>query len=495
MRVIVRAARIVPGSTILIAVLSCALLATAGELPQSSVTQATAAPATLPTTQPLRRRPAAPPATAPSLPALPGTGAQQSARNRIRDIYAAEYANPSYQVKRALARKLIEQADQTKRDSDAKFMLYREARDVAAAAGDVPSAFEAVNRLSQAFPVVKLQERLHVLEIAVPLLNNPHANAAVTSMCLDLLEQCVVENDYERAEKFLELADQAAAKTEKRAYVSWVQWRQSGWSSLRESYELARPAENKLKRSPDDRNANLTMGKFVCLVRKDWDVGLPMLLKGSDKSLAALAERDLQCPDDHATSQFAMGDAWWNWSEREEAEARRAYRQRAAYWYRRALSELDGLDRATAERRILDAVSGAGAVTVLGGAAGSAPRIPRPPDVMPFGAHFYRVSIAEVPWETAVRLCEEAGGRLVCLETRLENDYVVKLARGRVAWLGATLDTRGRWNWISNTPLFFSYWATGQPDLADPCARTQMGSSGAWQTSTTSAGFVCEWDQ
>jgi hypothetical protein len=113
---------------------------------------------------------------------------------------------------------------------------------------------------------------------------------------------------------------------------------------------------------------------------------------------------------------------------------------------------------------------------------------------MPFRGHLYRASIADVSWEAAQHLCEEAGGHLVCLETRLENDYVVKLARGKTLWLGATFDGKGRWRWISNAEMFFSYWAHGEPNLGDPVGHPQLDEKGVWRVTNQSAGYVCEWD-
>ena len=60
--------------------------------------------------------------------AIPGIAAQEQARQRIRSIYAADYVNDSYAAHRALANRLIGAAAETKRDSDAKFVLLAEAR-------------------------------------------------------------------------------------------------------------------------------------------------------------------------------------------------------------------------------------------------------------------------------------------------------------------------------------------------------------------------------
>jgi hypothetical protein len=91
-------------------------------------------------------------------------------------------------------------------------------------------------------------------------------------------------------------------------------------------------------------------------------------------------------------------------------------------------------------------------------------------------------------------MCEEAGGNLVCIETRAENELMVKLARGRVLWLGATTDGNGRWRWINNADFFFIYWSSGEPSALTQDVHPLTTSNGAWKTSTARAGFICEWD-
>jgi hypothetical protein len=442
--------------------------------------------ANAPTTRPLRRR-SAPQHIAESRPgtAVPGLAAQEAGVARVRDIFSIDYRDTAYNARRALAKKLIDQGDQTIRDTDAKYILYREARDVAAGAGDVPTAFEAIDRMAAAFPIVKLRERIGALKVAAPLLVAPAANEAVVSMCIDLVDQSVVEDDFDPAEALLDVAADAATRTPKRLYGSWVTWKRARVRQRRAAYEQAKPAADKLKSWPEDPDANTIMGDYICVVRKDWDTGLPMIAKGSDRAFAMLVEKDLQCPEDQSREQYNMAEAWWAWAEHTHDTARQAgYLTRAAHWYARALPELDGLDKATAQRRILIAYPPPSPAT----------RIPRPPDAMPFKGHLYRVSIAEVSWDAARRLCEDAGGRLLCLETRYENDYVVKLTKGRVVWLGGSFDARRRWAWLSGTDMFFTSWGQNEPNTSDTVLRPQMGTNGSWITSVQRTGFVCEWD-
>ena len=49
-----------------------------------------------------------------------------------------------------------------------------------------------------------------------------------------------------------------------------------------------------LKANPGDTAAHLALGRYFCLVKGDWEAGLPHLAQGDDPDLKALAEEDLK---------------------------------------------------------------------------------------------------------------------------------------------------------------------------------------------------------
>jgi hypothetical protein len=106
--------------------LTCALVLSAlvGAAPAS-------APASTSPARVVRRRVVSLPETQKAANSIPGIVAQEEMQKKIREIYATDYADTSFNGRRALARRLIEASDQTKRDSDAKFVFLREARDLA----------------------------------------------------------------------------------------------------------------------------------------------------------------------------------------------------------------------------------------------------------------------------------------------------------------------------------------------------------------------------
>jgi hypothetical protein len=442
------------------------------------------APTSAPTTRLVRRRVIVLPTTKPAS-SLPGLEAQERTLQKIKEIYAADYADSSFNGRRLLARRLMNASDETRKDSDAKFVLLREARNLAAGAGDVTTAFDAVDDLLKTFPVSRLSERVDVMKLAVPALSSVQANLAAASICVDLADQCVVEGDYERADLLLELATTSIRQARSVPYARWIEARTTALRPYREAYEAARPAENVLMQSPNDPDANTVMGKFVSFIKGDLDAGLTMLEKGSDTQFAHLAGQDLDNPET-PQAQLKLASDWWEMADQQPPEFRSGIRQRAGYWYRKASGGLDGLDKALAERRLLELNPPP--------VPGAKKRVEHPPDALLLQpGRWYRASIAEVSWDAAQRLCQQSGGQLVSIETRAEGELMNKLARGRTLWLGASADQYGRWKWLSGAEMFYSNWSSGEPANTTPDSHPVTSASGTWKTSTGKAGFICEW--
>lgn len=102
----------------------------------------------------------------------------------------------------------------------------------------------------------------------------------------------------------------------------------------------AEAAQKKLEKSPDDPEANETVGRFQCLVLDDWAKGLPSLKKAKDADLRALAGKDLEAEQADAAAQTALGDEWWGLASRLKGTEARNVAGRAAHWYQHALPKL-----------------------------------------------------------------------------------------------------------------------------------------------------------
>lgn len=110
---------------------------------------------------------------------------------------------------------------------------------------------------------------------------------------------------------------------------------------LVEEETRARAAADTLAKSPSDADACRDRGRFLCIHRGDWYHGLPLLARGSDAELAALARRDLGSsvsPEE----QLELARLWAERSTRVTGTPQTNLRRRAYRWYLAALPGLTG---------------------------------------------------------------------------------------------------------------------------------------------------------
>src|SRR5438270_213707 len=67
---------------------------------------------------------------------------------------------------------------------------------------------------------------------------------------------------------------------------------------------------DRLREDTRDPKANLVMGRFQAFTKGNWEKGLPLLARGSDPALKALAKVELASPED-AQGQLALAEGWW----------------------------------------------------------------------------------------------------------------------------------------------------------------------------------------
>src|SRR6187549_3616494 len=86
-------------------------------------------------------------------PVEPDANAQKETLKQIKDLFKDEYARKGAADQAALAQKLLQKGIETNDDLPSKFVLLKEAREVAAASGDADTAMRAAGETAKAFAV------------------------------------------------------------------------------------------------------------------------------------------------------------------------------------------------------------------------------------------------------------------------------------------------------------------------------------------------------
>jgi hypothetical protein len=274
---------------------------------------------------------------------------------QVKEIFGDDYAAATSPEKKVdLARKFLMQAGSTP-NSIERWALLSEAMRLAADAGSMEVAFDAIDTAAAQYDVDADDLRIDAITKlgakAKPALIDELARTSV-----GIAKKAVASGDSALAQKSLALASGFARKTKNTAAIAEVnRIQQSIRDEEKDAKERAVVVE-KLAANPDDPEVCLDAGKYFCFKADDWAKGLPLLAKGADAGLAKVAALELAARKS-AGSPVTVADAWWGWAEDQKAALRSAGMGHAADLYQSVLDKAQGLERARLEKRIKQASS------------------------------------------------------------------------------------------------------------------------------------------
>jgi hypothetical protein len=284
---------------------------------------------------------------------VPGADQQKAAEKLIRDVFKDEFAKTSPADRLALVKKLIEQALDTKDDASARFVLLREARDLAASLGNADLAFRAIDMLGVDFKIEALKMKHSTLAAASKNARTAEELKDLAAYFLKLANEAALADDYETAVQAVASSASFARRSKDLPLTAAADARTREINEFKDRYERVKAAKAKLATQPADPGANSTVGQYLCLWKGEWEAGLKLLALGDDAILKVLAAKDLAQPAD-PIEQAAVGDGWWDRAEKEGGVARENLRFRAATWYGQTGGKLSGLAAAKVQKRLAE---------------------------------------------------------------------------------------------------------------------------------------------
>jgi hypothetical protein len=283
---------------------------------------------------------------------LPTPEQQQASLTLIQDVFQKEYDGAKSKSDKAeLGTKLFTQARQTPRDLSGRYMLYRESRRLATLAGDSVTALRSADALGREFDIDREKMILETIEALSKTVQFTPQRIHLAENALALIDTAVAEHRYDTIEELTEIALATARASRDKDLLKKVVDRRRELEEVSKAYALAEKSLETLKEKPDDPQANLIAGRFVCLILNDWPRGLPMLAQGSDPQLKSLATDDLASPQE-GMAMASLGDRWVELAASLEGLSRQSARQRATEYYRQAIGRLNGLSKALVEKKL-----------------------------------------------------------------------------------------------------------------------------------------------
>jgi len=309
--------------------------------------------------------------------AVPADDDLAAARELIKQAYEEDYADTAGGPQR-LIDKLLATAGQVD-DSTRRYALLVEAERLAIDAGSIDDAIEASSQRSESYEIDPAACRLDTL---VALSRSDARNdAALCRVLIDLVDQSLSSDRIDVAEKAVVEAIAAAKRSERRERKTATDERKrtgrqapdagddTGLLALavdkqkelkdhRRWSQAYDEAVETLRTLPDDPAANVTVGRYRCFVKGEWEEGLAALRLGDSEKLRAVAadEAELRRSEQRTTERvMAVANAWWKVSEGSGMQPResRAIKRHAAALYEEAQPTVeDPVDQALIRKRL-----------------------------------------------------------------------------------------------------------------------------------------------
>ncbi len=280
---------------------------------------------------------------------IPDEAAQKSAAAVIAEVYKPDYDQAKTAAEKiVLAKKLLGEGIATQDDAVSRFVLFKIARDMAAQQGDLMTAFAVIDQIDLEFEADLHSMQLDAAQTAIKELKTPAEHLAVVGLLTTHVEKAVAIDQYDIAEEFSEVMLSSARKSKDSPLIKQVTAQSKMVLEIAAEFAKIKEAIVELEAKPSDPEANLTVGKFLCFFKGDWERGVVMLALSDDQDYKALASLELEDQPD----PLKIGDGWWKIADSLDGTAEIRTKAHAARWYRKALPGLSGLSKTRVERLI-----------------------------------------------------------------------------------------------------------------------------------------------
>jgi hypothetical protein len=285
--------------------------------------------------------------------AVPEAAEISKAEKLVAELFGSEYAKTSAASRIALAGKLLEQAEQTTNDAVGRYVLLRDARDFAAKGGDALLAAKAADTLTTEYKLGDGAAHAPLAALAdAPIAADKARTAA--EVLLSAGDTALAAGEWDEAIALLKAAGSTARKAKSFAMSNDAKSQLAQAEKGKAEAAKVQGQVATLKTNPDDPAANLAVGRYLCLVKHDWDAALPLLVKGASGPLKEAVDKDLKAAEGDDAAQLDAADAWYDLASRSSAEVKASLQVRAQHWYQLALSAASGLTKAKIEKRLTE---------------------------------------------------------------------------------------------------------------------------------------------
>lgn len=278
---------------------------------------------------------AATPLTERKRPPLPGPELLQSAERKAADLFGEEVRrSTASEAKLVTARRILERARWGQDENPVRYVLARQAQELATSAGDAVSACRALELIVAAYDVGDLTEaRANAVAEACRAAQSDETRLANRLLALSVAEDALQAERFSAAKSLLQAA-RAADSTQNQSLRDRLSALERSIPSRERRFDTYNQALATLQKQPDNNSANLAAGRYEILVRGDWKSGAARWAKLDDPALDELLRLDAEAYQ-KPEMRVAAARAWWNAATPAGKMWKYDYQLQAQYWRQR----------------------------------------------------------------------------------------------------------------------------------------------------------------
>ena len=290
---------------------------------------------------------------------VPDETSRKSTLKEIKELFNADYAKRNKEGRLVLATKLLNEGLRSQSDPISCFVLLDEARVVAAEAGDVPTAFKAIDKLVDLFDLKKasgvdgpIKMKQDVLGKAQRVARSADEARIIAQGHLTLAREAAASGNFKVAQDSVRKGASLARKSRDKSLTFKIAMFSKEVPELKREYGVASKVDLNKAIDIGDRRTNLNIGRYLCFAKGHWQKGLEYLQWTDDKDLGEAAKKDLARPQE-SSAQFSVGEAWYRLAGKERNPLhKRRYQGRAKFWFEQAEPAAEGLVRLKVAKRL-----------------------------------------------------------------------------------------------------------------------------------------------
>lgn len=275
------------------------------------------------------------------------------AKSLLDELYGRRLKDSPAGEQIAAATSMMDRSLRLSGDDAGRFILFRTARELSIASGDVAGAFRASRATCIYFEIDPFEDNVYVFEGLARAAATQQRRASLVSPAVEFLDVAIAYEKPEIAQRILSLLDPIVASIGDAQQVKVYQ------DKARVTREFLIRAEEKqlllaaAAADPENAEKNHAAGAWFAR-RGNWKSALPYLTRSADPRIRAAADMDADAASGLATP-IAAADRWWDIYLQSATDLKWAAAGRSAHWYSAALPRVMGLHRAVIEKRIAEA--------------------------------------------------------------------------------------------------------------------------------------------